>query len=322
MKVLKVKMSGQRIKYEVMKVSFKDSDLMKAKRWKWDSKGSIYCTENRLDILRDYETFDCIEAGVAIHPIGDIYYCNSVYMFHEQQGGEPLSYEHYVEVLGNVQVKGMDSSYIYVVDAAGTMLYHPTQDKVGQPVENEVVKGLVAKLEAGEHPTPSVVKYEFKGVTKYASYSITPDNLIVVVSADESDALSGIHGVTKVAVAAAVFMVIVAAVVAAGLENEAPQAVAFGRAIHGAAIWRVHLQFEVYVLQRLVRLVKVEDGAVQRQAVFDGEGRVERLSSAHPAKVVGRPALHHKEQVEGIEAEGRIAGEVELRMVNVAFHFR
>lgn len=74
MKVLKVKMSGQRIKYEVMKVSFKDSDLMKAKRWKWDKNGSLYCTENRLDILRDYETFDCIEAGVAIHPIGDIYY--------------------------------------------------------------------------------------------------------------------------------------------------------------------------------------------------------------------------------------------------------
>ena len=141
-------------------------------------------------------------------------YSTTVYGIQEQQGGEPLSYERYAEVLSGVQVKGMDSSYIYVVDAAGTMLYHPTQDKVGQPVENEVVKGLVAKLEAGEHPTPSVVKYEFKGVTKYASYSITPDNLIVVVSADESDALSGIHGATKVAVAAAVFMVIVAAVVA------------------------------------------------------------------------------------------------------------
>ena len=74
MKVLKVKMSGQRIKYEVMKVSFKDSDLMKAKRWKWDNKGSLYCTGNRLDILRDYETFDCIDAGVALRPIGEIYY--------------------------------------------------------------------------------------------------------------------------------------------------------------------------------------------------------------------------------------------------------
>ena len=58
MKVLKVKMSGQRIKYEVMKVSFKDSDLMKAKRWKWDNKGSLYYTGNRLDILRDYDTFE------------------------------------------------------------------------------------------------------------------------------------------------------------------------------------------------------------------------------------------------------------------------
>ena len=74
MKVLKVKMSGQRIKYEVMKVSFKDNDLMKAKRWKWDKNGSLYYTGNRLDILRDYETFDCIDAGVALHPIGEIYY--------------------------------------------------------------------------------------------------------------------------------------------------------------------------------------------------------------------------------------------------------
>ena len=72
--VLKVKISGQRIKYEIMKVSFNDNDLMKAKRWKWDNKGSLYCTGNRLDILRDYETFDCIDAGVALRPIGEIYY--------------------------------------------------------------------------------------------------------------------------------------------------------------------------------------------------------------------------------------------------------
>ena len=74
MKVLKVKISGQRIKYEIMKVSFNDNDLMKANRWKWDNKGSLYCTGNRLDILRDYETFDCIDAGVALRPIGEIYY--------------------------------------------------------------------------------------------------------------------------------------------------------------------------------------------------------------------------------------------------------
>ena len=74
MNILKVKLSGQRIKYEVMKVSFKDNDLIKAKRWKWDNNGSLYYIGNRLDILRDYDTFDCIDAGVAIHPIGEINY--------------------------------------------------------------------------------------------------------------------------------------------------------------------------------------------------------------------------------------------------------
>ena len=107
------------------------------------------------------------------------------------QEGEPVSYERYSQVLDGVQVKGMDSSYIYVVDEDGTMLYHPTEDKVGQPVENEVVKGLVAELEA-----------------------ITPHNCIVVVSADESDALAGIHKATGVASGVAVFMVIAAAVIA------------------------------------------------------------------------------------------------------------
>ena len=75
MSVLKVKIAGQRIKYEVMKVTFDDADLLKAKGWKWVNKGnSLYFSENRLDILRDYDTFDCVDAGGAIHPIGEICY--------------------------------------------------------------------------------------------------------------------------------------------------------------------------------------------------------------------------------------------------------
>ena len=75
MSILRVKMSGQRIRYEVMKVAFDETDLLKAKGWKWEHKGdSLYFSENKLDILRDYDTFDCVDAGVAIHPIGEIYY--------------------------------------------------------------------------------------------------------------------------------------------------------------------------------------------------------------------------------------------------------
>lgn len=75
MSVLKVKIAGQRIKYEIAKVIFSDSDLQAAKGWEWVKKGNnlSFC-ENKLDIIKDYDRFDCVNAGVAIHPIGDICY--------------------------------------------------------------------------------------------------------------------------------------------------------------------------------------------------------------------------------------------------------
>ena len=75
MNVLKVRISGQRIKYEVAKVTFEDSDLLKARLWKWNnSRNSLYCNDSKLDIIRDYKDFDCINAGVAISPSSSVIY--------------------------------------------------------------------------------------------------------------------------------------------------------------------------------------------------------------------------------------------------------
>lgn len=64
----------------------------------------------------------------------------------EKQGGKNLSYDSYAEILDGVGVNGMKSSYVYVVDEDGTMLYHPTKEKVGNSVENSVVKSLVSQI--------------------------------------------------------------------------------------------------------------------------------------------------------------------------------
>ena len=75
MSVLKVKIEGQRIRYEVSKVRFSEDDLQKANAWRWDDeKKSLYRYENKLDILQDYDTFDSFVAGVAIQDNGEIYY--------------------------------------------------------------------------------------------------------------------------------------------------------------------------------------------------------------------------------------------------------
>ena len=73
--VLKVKIAGQRIRYEVSKLTFEQSDLQKAKGWNWNYNGNtLYFNDNKLDILQDYDTFDSFVAGVAIRTTGQICY--------------------------------------------------------------------------------------------------------------------------------------------------------------------------------------------------------------------------------------------------------
>ena len=127
---------------------------------------------------------------------------------------DQLTYEAYVSLLKDVKIENVDSSYVYLVNEDGTMLYHPTEEKVGQPVENVVVTGLVKQLQNGEHPGNAVVDYDFHGTTKYAAYCIMSNNDIVVFSADESDALSGLNQVSATAFGVLVGIVLVMCVIA------------------------------------------------------------------------------------------------------------
>ena len=73
MGVLKIKISGQRVKYETAKVIFDERDILKARAWKWDDKkNSYYSNDNKLDIIRDHKDFDCVNAGVAICPSSNV----------------------------------------------------------------------------------------------------------------------------------------------------------------------------------------------------------------------------------------------------------
>ncbi len=110
------------------------------------------------------------------------------------QGDEVLEQPELLEeMIGNTSVNGMESSYAYLVAPDRTMLYHPTAEKIGQPVENEVVTKLAEDLSAGTVAEPECVEYDFKGTTKYAAYYIHPEGkYILVVSADEDEAFQAV----------------------------------------------------------------------------------------------------------------------------------
>ena len=125
-----------------------------------------------------------------------------------------VDYGNLSENLGDVGINGVPSSYAYLVSEDGTMLYHPTKDKVGQPVENAVVKGVVEQLKAGAVPGPEVVEYEFKGAIKYAAYYVTEKgHCVLVVSADKDELMSTVHRVTLTGTICTIFLVIIASVI-------------------------------------------------------------------------------------------------------------
>lgn len=94
----------------------------------------------------------------------------------------------------NISMTDIDSSYCYVVNTDGIMLYHPTESKIGQPVSNEAIQNVCAELKAGKMLENQVVEYTFDRTTKYSAYYISPTkDFVLVVSADKKDIMHGIN---------------------------------------------------------------------------------------------------------------------------------
>ena len=141
--------------------------------------------------------------------------------------GEPIGFagggfyvQDIAESIADVSKLGLKTAYTYFVDAGGTMLYHPDESKIGNPVENAAVKQLVADLAAGKHPDPDVIEYKYKGAYKYAGYYIDENSYyIAVLTADEDDVLSGVYTIRNTTIIICVGCLIIFALIAIAVER-------------------------------------------------------------------------------------------------------
>lgn len=116
--------------------------------------------------------------------------------------------------LEGVKINDLKSSYIYVVDPTGTMLYHPTPEKIGQPVENEAVKKTVAKIQKKEKVVNEVIEYKFKGVMKSAAiYVDEAQTFILVVTADKDEVMKPLTKVVKRGVIGLAIIIVIATII-------------------------------------------------------------------------------------------------------------
>ena len=73
------------------------------------------------------------------------------------------------DILQQLDIAGAKTAYAYLVGFDGTMLYHPTAEKIGQPVENDAVKKMLKEIQGGSIPKPETVQYVFQGEKKFAA---------------------------------------------------------------------------------------------------------------------------------------------------------
>ena len=121
--------------------------------------------------------------------------------------------EEYSKIISEINMTGVESAYAYLVSEDGTMIYHPTADKIGQPVENSVVKEVVSQLASGTVPEDAVVEYEFNGGIKYAGYALTPDHMIVVITADKDEIVAPINKMIHSMIGVALIVMVVFAAI-------------------------------------------------------------------------------------------------------------
>lgn len=106
----------------------------------------------------------------------------------ELQGEDAFTSDVLMNRLSKIAIQDMESSYAYMTSLDGTMLYHPTAEKIGQAVENSVVQGIVADLKAGISHDTEVIEYEYKGSTKYAGTFVDEEKgFILIITADKDE---------------------------------------------------------------------------------------------------------------------------------------
>ena len=116
--------------------------------------------------------------------------------------------------LAETRILNTKSSYAYLVDEKGNMLYHPKTDKIGLPVENAQIKAVVERVMKGEKVEADLVEYRFDGKRKMASYSVLPEtNWTLVITGDLEEVMNPVSHMMKYIIAIGIVCIMLALVI-------------------------------------------------------------------------------------------------------------
>ena len=124
----------------------------------------------------------------------------------------------------DVNVSNSESSFAYLIDEKGKILYHKAKDKVGNEVEDVAIKTIVDMVTKGQKVEANTANYESAGVMKFSSYGVIPTtNWTLVITGDMNEIRQPVNQMTKIilliAVLVSLFSLVIGALVSRVIVN-------------------------------------------------------------------------------------------------------
>lgn len=108
--------------------------------------------------------------------------------------------EQLTEILGGMEISGLDTFYYFVIDKDGIVRYHVDESMIGKPNKIKVITKITGSLNKGIVPDNLCMEYEENGVKMYASYYVTLNKSLVVICASEGELMNPVKDLTTLSV--------------------------------------------------------------------------------------------------------------------------
>ncbi|GLC28881.1 methyl-accepting chemotaxis protein [Clostridium omnivorum] len=122
--------------------------------------------------------------------------------------------ESFSTYLSKIKVSSSPSSYVFLVDEKGNIIYHPTKEKIAKPVETPQIKAVSDRIVKGEKVQGTAMEYSYNKADKIAAYEEVPNtNWLVVFTATKGEIAAPIKNMTNMIFIISAIIVLAAIVI-------------------------------------------------------------------------------------------------------------
>ncbi len=129
--------------------------------------------------------------------------------------GKALENEQYAELLSELKIDSMQSSYCFLLNKSGIITYHSDSSQIGKPNRIPFITELIGQINRGVVPETLTASYEDEDTGKevYCSYYLTACKSVLVVCADADELMSPLKDFIMQSVSILIAMLILAIIV-------------------------------------------------------------------------------------------------------------